>query len=151
LGKREKKKVWKHMKVFVTLITNEAYLSGALVLAHSLKVKYSSKYPVFVLCPPNTLSKGTISMLYRAFDRVKYVPLLRSGNAPSDAQNLALLGRSDLDISFTKIHVFDPTVMGPEVDEFVFLVCRYYLHFLPSLSLSLLSLTILSLISLFLS
>ncbi|KAJ3333114.1 Lanosterol synthase (Oxidosqualene--lanosterol cyclase) [Blyttiomyces sp. JEL0837] len=96
---------------FVTLVTSDSYLPGALTLAHGLRL-HGTTIPIIVLCPPNSLSGATISTLYRAFDKVIYVPLLKSGSAAGDSANLELLGRSELDITYTKFHVFNPDVIG---------------------------------------
>ncbi|KAJ3416763.1 hypothetical protein HDV05_000137 [Chytridiales sp. JEL 0842] len=96
---------------YATLITSDAYLPGALSLCHSIKSN-TSPHDVIALCPPNILTSATISQLYRAFDRIIYVPLLKSGAVDSDIGNLELLGRPELDITFTKLHVFNPDMIG---------------------------------------
>ncbi|KAJ3408112.1 hypothetical protein HDV05_005145 [Chytridiales sp. JEL 0842] len=97
---------------FVTLVTSDTYLPGALALAHSLRSN-KTPYPLIVLCPPNELHHSTTQKLYRAFDKVLYVDILKSGAAQGDAENLELLGRPELDITFTKLHAFNPAVVGP--------------------------------------
>ncbi|KAJ3393279.1 hypothetical protein HDU84_002358 [Entophlyctis sp. JEL0112] len=93
--------------VFATLVTADSYVDAAVVLAHSLR-RVGSRVPSIVLVPPQSdISRGNVSRLYRAFSRVIYVPLLRSGRAPSDDSNLALLARPELDITYTKLHVFN--------------------------------------------
>jgi alpha-N-acetylglucosamine transferase len=106
------------LNAFATLITNDPYLPGALALAHSLH-STSTPHHVIALVPPNVLSSATISQLYRAFDRVVYVPsIMRSGKdgegVESDKVNLRLLGRPELDVTFTKLHVFNPQVIDGE-------------------------------------
>ncbi|KAJ3108477.1 hypothetical protein HDU97_001184 [Phlyctochytrium planicorne] len=98
-------------RCFATLITSNDYLPGALTLAHSLR-SAGTMHDIVALVPPNVLSSGTISALYRVYDRLLYVSMLKSGAAPDDARNLELLGRKELDITFTKFHVFNPEVMG---------------------------------------
>ncbi|KAJ3233537.1 Glycogenin-2 [Chytriomyces hyalinus] len=106
---------------YVTLVTNDAYAAGALVLAHRLRNTYGTQHEIVALIPPSQLSQDTVAQLYRVFDRVVYVGLLRSGHAPGDAHNLALLGRSELDVTYTKLHVFDPNVIGAHITRIVFL------------------------------
>jgi hypothetical protein len=95
---------------FATLVTSDSYLPGALALSHSLRLS-GTPYPIVALCPPSTLSSHTITHLYRAFDKVVYVPLIKSGEVEGDRENLRLLGRPELDVTFTKLHVFNPDVM----------------------------------------
>ncbi|KAJ3235487.1 hypothetical protein HDU78_005152 [Chytriomyces hyalinus] len=106
---------------YVTLVTNDAYAAGALVLAHRLRNTYGTQHETVALIPPSQLSQDTVAQLYRVFDRVVYVGLLHSGRAPGDAHNLALLGRSELDVTYTKLHVFDPSVIGAHITRIVFL------------------------------
>ncbi|KAJ3115426.1 Lanosterol synthase (Oxidosqualene--lanosterol cyclase) [Phlyctochytrium bullatum] len=95
---------------FATLVTSDAYLPGALALGHSLR-SHGTRHALVALVPPNVLSSATISYLYRIYDKLIYVSMLRSGTAPGDAANLELLGRKELDVTFTKLHVFDPEAM----------------------------------------
>ncbi|KAI9006193.1 nucleotide-diphospho-sugar transferase [Gaertneriomyces semiglobifer] len=94
-------------EAFVTLLTSESYLPGALVLAASLRATCTRRQ-LLCLVSENTLSQGVLDALDEAFDRVIPVPLIRS----SSHQNLALLGRPELDVTFTKLHAFDPDVVG---------------------------------------
>lgn len=88
---------------FVTLLTSEAYLPGALVLASSIRAT-GTKYPINLLVTENTLSSGALNALHVAYDNVFTVPLLKS----EALKNLDLLGRPDLHSTLTKIHVFNP-------------------------------------------
>ncbi|KAI8825060.1 nucleotide-diphospho-sugar transferase [Fimicolochytrium jonesii] len=99
---------------YVTLLTSDSYLPGALVVASSLRATIT-RYPLYVLVPTNALAPSSIAALERAYDRVVPVPLLRS----NESGNLQLLGRAELDVTFTKLHVFDPEVSG--LDKVVFL------------------------------
>ncbi|TPX57511.1 hypothetical protein PhCBS80983_g03796 [Powellomyces hirtus] len=92
---------------YATLLTSDSYLPGALVLASSLRATIT-RCPLICLVPENALSSGAHSALEQAFDQVITVPMLRS----SDANNLALLGRAELDVTYTKLHVFNPQVTG---------------------------------------
>ncbi|KAJ1548539.1 Glycogenin-2 [Cladochytrium tenue] len=113
-------------RVFVTLVTSDAYVPGALALAHSLRSHRrpsinSAEIPIVVLVTPTSLSSASSAALYRAFDRLVHVPTLRSGTAPGDAAGLRALARPELDITFTKLHVWDPDVLGRHVRAFAFL------------------------------
>ncbi|TPX50865.1 hypothetical protein CcCBS67573_g10066 [Chytriomyces confervae] len=93
-------------RCFATLVTNDAYVDGAATLAHSLRGCVS----VVVLVPPNALSQASLAVLYRAFDRVVYVPLWSNTR---NAAQLALLGRPELHITYSKLFVFSADVMHP--------------------------------------
>lgn len=99
---------------FATLLTSDSYLPGALVLASSLRSTIT-RYPLICLYPTNALSQGALSALQQAYDRIVEVPLLRSAST----DNLQLLGRTELDITFTKLHVFNPEVTGCEKIAFM--------------------------------
>ncbi|KND03397.1 uncharacterized protein SPPG_00885 [Spizellomyces punctatus DAOM BR117] len=94
---------------YCTLLTSDSYLPGALVLASSLRATIT-RHPLVCLVPTNALSPSANAALQQAYDRVVEVPLLRSANT----ENLTLLGRLDLDITLTKLHVFNPDVVGYE-------------------------------------
>ncbi|KAI8824734.1 nucleotide-diphospho-sugar transferase [Chytriomyces cf. hyalinus JEL632] len=93
-------------RCFATLVTNDAYVDGAATLAHSLR----GSVPAVVLVPPNTLSQASLAVLYRAFDRVLYVPLWSNTR---NAAQLALLGRPELHITYSKLFVFSAEAMHP--------------------------------------
>jgi alpha-N-acetylglucosamine transferase len=72
------------------------------------------------------LKQHSLTQLYKTFDKVIYAPLLRSGTVENDTENLQLLGRPELDITFTKLHVFNPDLFTgtghqPSYDRIVFL------------------------------
>ncbi|KAJ3393547.1 hypothetical protein HDU84_001677 [Entophlyctis sp. JEL0112] len=94
---------------FATLVTSDGYVAGAVALAHSLRRAGSACTIVCLVAAPSCVSSGALVSLYRAFDRIVYVPLL-SSDGVENAQNLALLGRPELDVTLTKLHVFDPDV-----------------------------------------
>ncbi|KAJ1559925.1 hypothetical protein HK405_008855 [Cladochytrium tenue] len=118
-------------RVFVTLVTSDAYVPGALALAHSLRSHRrpsinstdatAAAIPIVVLVTPTSLSSASSAALYRAFDRLVHVPTFRSGAAPGDAAGLRALARPELDITFTKLHVWDPDILGRHVRAFAFL------------------------------
>ncbi|KAJ3172833.1 Glycogenin-2 [Irineochytrium annulatum] len=97
------------MYAFATLLTSDSYLPGALTLAHSLR-SHNTQHDICVLVPPTALSQETLAALYRIFTKVIYVAELTSGAA----EGLELLGRPELGVTFTKLHVFDPSVMAYE-------------------------------------
>ncbi|KAI8609288.1 nucleotide-diphospho-sugar transferase [Chytriomyces sp. MP71] len=105
---------------FVTLVTSDSYVSGAITLAHSIRDVHQSLYQTIVMVSPTGVSTEGLASLYRAFHKVVYVPILKSGSASGDVQNLELLGRSELDITYTKIHAFNPATL-PGIDRFAFL------------------------------
>jgi glycogenin len=94
---------------FVTLLTNDNYLPGALVLAKSLK-RANTKYPIAVMATKNQVSLKAAKILEIVFDSVYWVDAIYS----SDKENLELLGRPELGITFTKIHCFNKSILPYE-------------------------------------
>lgn len=80
------------MHAFVTLLTSDSYLPGALALAGALEdVHHSDQqvvYETVCLVTPHTLNIRSIKLLRRAFNVVIGVEVI----AQPDAQRLALLG-----------------------------------------------------------
>jgi alpha-N-acetylglucosamine transferase len=93
---------------FLTLLTDDKYLPGALVLAKSL-FNAATKFDLNILLTPNVTEKAK-EKLSRVYKNSINVPLLTS----SLNFELELLGRPDLDITFTKIHGFDPNLLPYE-------------------------------------
>ncbi|KAI9481250.1 MAG: nucleotide-diphospho-sugar transferase [Benjaminiella poitrasii] len=87
-------------EAYVTLVATDAYAAGALVLFHKLK-EFGSKRDLVCLITAN-ISSRVQEMLSKSCTKVIMVDLLRS----TDIANLALLGRPELDITFTKIHLW---------------------------------------------
>ncbi|KAH7909801.1 glycosyltransferase family 8 protein, partial [Hygrophoropsis aurantiaca] len=94
---------------FVTLLTSDAYLPGALTIASALKdvheVQSSEsqlKYDTVCLVTPETLDVSTINSLRGVYDVVVAVESINQ----KDGNRLNLLGRPDLDAVLTKLHVF---------------------------------------------
>ena len=87
------------MEAFVTLVATDSYASGALVIAHRLR-DLGSRKELLCLVTPNisTHVQNILSKYYKTIP----VETIRS----KDYQNLLLLGRPDLDISLTKIHLW---------------------------------------------
>ncbi|RCH88920.1 hypothetical protein CU097_005998 [Rhizopus azygosporus] len=87
------------MEAFVTLVATDSYASGALVIAHRLR-DLGSRKELLCLVTPN-ISTHVQNMLSKYYKTIP-VETIRS----KDHQNLLLLGRPDLDISLTKIHLW---------------------------------------------
>lgn len=94
---------------YVTLVTSDSYVPGALVLNASIRA-HGSSLDTVVLVTPETLSASAISILQSHFTRVAAVGVIRSSAA--DSPNLRLLGRPELDVTLTKVHAFDPAAVG---------------------------------------
>ncbi|XP_029941581.1 glycogenin-1-like [Salarias fasciatus] len=90
-------------EAFVTLATTESYCKGATVVGKSLR-RHGTTRETVVMVTPN-ISEATRTSLWRAFDRVVLVDALDSG----DGVRLALLGRPELGVTFTKIHCWTLT------------------------------------------
>ncbi|KAL1408915.1 glycogenin glucosyltransferase [Vanrija albida] len=92
---------------FVTLLTNSSYLPGALVLLHSLQDLHPAprNFKIVCLVTPETVDAHAIGVLRTAgYDLVIGVEPIASG--ASGQQGLQLMGRPDLDIALTKLHIF---------------------------------------------
>merc|ERR1712168_1749702 len=91
------------MEAWVTLATNDSYSVGALTLAASLnRVKTTRKKVCMVT---DGISSKVLNCLHEKFDHVVNVEKLDSG----DVANLKLLERSELGITFTKLHCWTLT------------------------------------------
>ncbi|KAG1054076.1 hypothetical protein G6F43_003887 [Rhizopus delemar] len=90
------------MEAFITLVATDAYAPGALIIAHRLR-ELGSKKDKVCLVTPNV--SGHVQTLLSKLYVVIPVNTLRS----NDYGNLELLGRPDLDITFTKIHLWSLT------------------------------------------
>jgi len=85
-------------EAWVTLTTNDTYALGALVLAHSLK-KVKTTRKIVVMITPG-VSGRIREELTNVFDEVIEVNVHDS----HDTENLALINRPDLGVTFTKLH-----------------------------------------------
>ncbi|XP_045200200.2 glycogenin-2-like isoform X2 [Mercenaria mercenaria] len=98
-------------EAFVTLATNDTYSLGCLVLGNSLRrVKTTRQLVVMVSVG---VSNPMRSQLAQVFDVIQEVDVLDS----NDPINLSLLGRPDLNVTFTKLHCWRLT----QFDKAVFL------------------------------
>lgn len=89
------------MEAYVTLLATDTYAPGALVLAHRLRDLGTTRAIVCVVA--SEISDRTLHLLSKVFDSVVKVDTIRSRNH----DNLRLLGRPELDITFTKIQVWN--------------------------------------------
>lgn len=94
---------------FVTLVTSDGYLPGALAVAAALREVHPSppvdpEVPFQTVClvTPETVDVKTIKHLRRAFDSVIGVEVIEENTSAE----LQLLGRPDLHTVLTKLHVF---------------------------------------------
>ncbi|KAH6603327.1 glycosyltransferase family 8 [Trichoderma cornu-damae] len=89
---------------YATLLLNDAYLPGALVLAHSLRDAGTSK-KLAVLVTLDGVTADAIVQLKTVYDYVLPVPRIRN-DRPA---NLHLMNRADLHSAFTKINLWKQT------------------------------------------
>ncbi|KAG2076870.1 hypothetical protein BDR04DRAFT_1089137 [Suillus decipiens] len=92
---------------FVTLVTSDSYLPGALAISGALKDVHQTEpheveYDTVCIVTPETLDITTIKLLRKTYDVVIGVEVI----GQSDPTGLNLLGRPDLDTVLTKLHVF---------------------------------------------
>ncbi|XP_018560017.1 glycogenin-2 [Lates calcarifer] len=90
-------------EAFVTLATTESYCMGATVVARSLR-RHGTTRRIVVMVTPN-ISQSSRLGLKSVFDEVIEVDVMDSG----DRLHLALLGRPELGVTFTKIHCWTLT------------------------------------------
>ncbi|KAI6173664.1 hypothetical protein M3Y98_01105800 [Aphelenchoides besseyi] len=83
---------------WVTLATNDGYAVGALVLAHSLK-NVGTRHKIHVLYTDG-VSESLRQQFNSVFDGQSLVNVLDS----NDEENLSIIGRPDLGVTFTKLH-----------------------------------------------
>ncbi|KAK2017879.1 family 8 glycosyl transferase [Colletotrichum eremochloae] len=91
-------------QVYATLLLNDTYLPGALVLAHSLRDAGTSKQ-LAVLVTLDTVSAEVITELKAVYDHVISVPRIRNARPA----NLYLMNRPDLHSAFTKVNLWRQT------------------------------------------
>lgn len=91
-----------NMEAYVTLVATDSYAAGALVLAHRLRDLGSSKE---IVCLVTSNISSRVQDILSNICTLVQVDTLRS----SDYENLKLLGRPELDITFTKIQLWKLT------------------------------------------
>ncbi|KAH9937297.1 uncharacterized protein B0H18DRAFT_969981 [Fomitopsis serialis] len=94
---------------FVSLVTSDHYLPGALAVAAALKDLHPTpakapevNFQTVCLVTPESIDVSTIKLLRRAFNVVIGVELIEQ----EDEKGLQLLGRPDLSHVLTKLHIF---------------------------------------------
>ncbi|XP_035692433.1 titin-like isoform X2 [Branchiostoma floridae] len=85
-------------EAFVTLVTNDSYSFGALVLGQSLRAVHTTRKLAILVTP--LVSDSIREQLGKVYDDVHVVDVVDSG----DTEKLALLSRPELGITFTKLH-----------------------------------------------
>ncbi|KAF4582953.1 hypothetical protein GQ602_006097 [Ophiocordyceps camponoti-floridani] len=88
-------------RVYATLLLDDGYLPGALVLAHSLR-DTGTAYKLAVLVTLDSISAHAIAQLRAVYDYI--VPVPRISNHQN--ANLHLMNRPDLHSAFTKINLW---------------------------------------------
>jgi hypothetical protein len=89
------------MHAFVTLVSSDSYLPGALAQVAAISDLHKNPFTV-CLVTPESLDVATIRSLRKAFNLVVGVEILEQDNN----LGLLLLGRPDLTTVLTKLHVF---------------------------------------------
>ncbi|KAK6849609.1 hypothetical protein PG995_013442 [Apiospora arundinis] len=90
--------------VYLTLLMNDTYLPGALVLGHSLRDAGTSK-KLGAMVTLDTVAAEAITQLKAVYDYILPVPRIKNPR-PS---NLSLMNRTDLHSAFTKINLWKQT------------------------------------------
>lgn len=90
--------------VYCTLLLNDAYLPGALVLAHSLR-DGGAKYRLAIMVTLGGVSEASVTELKKLYDYVIPVDPIYS----QSAANLHLMRRLDLHAALTKINLWKLT------------------------------------------
>jgi len=85
-------------QAWVTLATTDRYAEAAVVLAQSLRRAHTNRL-LHVLFTSG-VTEHHVRLLREAFDRADLVDVLDS----NDVENLKLIGRPDLGVTFTKLH-----------------------------------------------
>ncbi|KAG0034510.1 hypothetical protein BGZ81_004324 [Podila clonocystis] len=91
------------MEAYITLLTNNNYASGALVLGHSLRAAQTTKKLAVLITA--AVSHSIRDKLAEVYDAVIEIGEIDSHST----KNLALLGRPELGVTLTKVHVFNQT------------------------------------------
>ncbi|KAI3648146.1 hypothetical protein MP228_005392 [Amoeboaphelidium protococcarum] len=90
-----------NLEAFVTLVTTEDYVIGALVLAQSLRAVGTTRQLVAMIT--GNISAGSQEELKAVFNQVITVDSLKS----SSLDNLKVLGRPELAYTYTKLHIWN--------------------------------------------
>ncbi|KAF5102800.1 hypothetical protein D0Z03_000354 [Geotrichum reessii] len=92
-------------EAYFTLLYNDVYLPGALVLAQALR-SYGTTRELAVLVG-SQVSDYAVTRLSQVFDHI--IPTETISNSSADAPQFKLLGRPELERSYTKVHVWRQT------------------------------------------
>ncbi|EFO93752.1 hypothetical protein CRE_12592 [Caenorhabditis remanei] len=85
-------------EAWITLATNDRYAQGAITLLNSLHSSGTNRRIHCLIT--NEVTSGVRRELEEKFDEVTVVDIFNS----NDSENLALIGRPDLGVTFTKLH-----------------------------------------------
>ncbi|CAB04823.1 glycogenin glucosyltransferase [Caenorhabditis elegans] len=85
-------------EAWITLATNDRYAQGALTLLNSLHASGTTRRIHCLIT--NEISNSVREKLVNKFDEVTVVDIFNS----NDSENLSLIGRPDLGVTFTKFH-----------------------------------------------
>lgn len=87
-------------KAYITLLTSDSYVAGALTLAKTLK-HLKTKFPVLILLDSLNISPDSLKLISEAFDGV--IPINdKKIHAPVEAV-VSKLGRKELSVTFSKM------------------------------------------------
>ena len=90
---------------YITLVTSDAYVQGALVLFHSIRLTGSS-LPVICMVTAPSLSPTNLACLEDTFNAI--IPV--SATVSANTAGLLMLGRPDLASTLTKIELWHPSL-----------------------------------------
>jgi glycogenin len=91
-------------RAYITLLYNDAYLLGVLVVAEALKSQ-GCTYPRLIMVT-SQVSQRSLDLLAHMYDEIIQVNGLESDES---GQAFQLLGRPELGLTFTKIHAWNQT------------------------------------------
>lgn len=92
---------------YITLLTSEDYVPGALTLALTLKKELQTKFKVAVLLDSSSISDASFKLIKEAFDDII---LVNDKTISSPLERVVKkLGRQELAITFTKILLWNQT------------------------------------------
>lgn len=100
---------------YITLLTSEDYVPGALTLALTLKRELQTKYKVAVLLDSSNITEDSLHLIKETFDDVIYVND-KTISSPLE-RVVKKLGRQELAITFTKILLWNQT----KYDQLIYL------------------------------
>lgn len=87
-------------EAYVTLVATDSYVKGAIVLAYSIRNIGTTKLLICLVTPE--LASESLTQLHKVFDHVLPISKLDT----FDAEKLALLGRMELGLTVSKIHIW---------------------------------------------